>query len=55
MFCTTSETKGEVGAVVLLWFSVASFGVRVSMMFYFMCVHIMFSSVSFAEWLPFWK
>ena len=66
MFCTTSETEGEVGAVkhvvapqlfitdlskavVLLWFSVACFGVRVSMTYHFMCVHIIFSSVSVAE------
>ena len=59
MFCTTSETKGEVvhvklvqapqyfisdrsKAVVLLWFSVACFvfGVRVSVTFHLMCVHI---------------
>ena len=64
MFCTTSETEGDVGpvklvqapspryfitdrskAVVLLWFSVACFGDRVSMTFHLMCVHIIFSSV----------
>ena len=31
------------------------FGVRVSVMFHLMCVHIMFSFVSVAEWLPFWE
>ena len=52
MFCTTSETEGEVGAikhvfitgrskaVVLLWFYDACFGVRVSMTFHLLCVHI---------------
>ena len=39
-------------AVVLLWFSVAYFGVRVSVTFYLMCVHIIFSSVVVAEWPP---
>ena len=42
-------------AVVLLWFSVACFGVRVSVTLHFMCVHIIFSSVSVAEWPPFRK
>ena len=73
MFCTTSETEGEVGAVkhvkppsqefiidrskevVLLRFSFACFGVRVSATFHFMCVHIIFSSVSVAKWPPFGK
>ena len=56
MFCATSETKGNVDAVkhvsapsnysltVLLWFSVACFGVGVSatfqLIFHHMCVHI---------------
>ena len=39
----------------MLWFSVACFGVRDSVTFQFKCVHISFSSVSFAEWLPFGK
>ena len=30
------------GAVVLLWFSVARFGVRVSVVFHLACVHIVF-------------
>ena len=42
-------------AVVLLWFSVACFGVRFSVTFHFMCVHIIFSSVSVAGWPPFIK
>ena len=32
--------------VVLLWFSVARFGVGVSVTFHLTCVHIIFSSVS---------
>ena len=39
----------------MLWFSVASFGIRVSVMFCLMCVHIMFSSLWVAEWPPFGK
>ena len=35
--------------------SVSCFGVRVSVMFYFMFVHYTFSSVSVAEWPPFRK
>ena len=31
------------------------FGVRVSVTFHFMCVHITFSSVWVAEWSPFGK
>ena len=31
------------------------FGVRVSVTFHLMCVHIIFSSVSVAEWPPFGK
>ena len=31
------------------------FGCRVSVTFYLMCVHIIFSSVSVAEWPPFGK
>ena len=31
------------------------FGVRVSLMFHFMCVHYTFSSVLVAEWPPFGK
>ena len=42
-------------AVVLLWFSVACFGVGVSVTFHLMCVHIIFSSFSVAEWPPFGK
>ena len=41
--------------VVSLWFSVALFGVRVSVTFHLMCVRIIFSSVSVAEWPPFGK
>ena len=37
----------------MLWFSVACFGVRVSVTFHLMCVHIMFCSVWVAEWPPF--
>ena len=37
----------------MLWFSVAFFGVRVSLMFRLMCVHIIFSSIWGAEWPPF--
>ena len=39
----------------LLWFSAACFGVRISVTFHLMCVHIIFSSVSVAEWSPFGK
>ena len=42
-------------AVVLTWFSVACFGVRVSVMFHLMFVHYTFSSVLVAEWPPFGK
>ena len=35
--------------------SVRCFGVRVSVMFHFMCVHYTFSSVWVAEWPPFGK
>ena len=42
-------------AVVLTWFSVACFGVRVSVMFHLMFAHYTFSSVLVAEWLPFGK
>ena len=31
------------------------FGVRVSVTFHLMCVHFIFSSVSVAEWPPFWE
>ena len=68
MFCTTSETEAKVravkhvlqlhdrsNAVVMLWFSVACFGVRVSVTFHLMCVNIIFSSVSVAEWPPIGK
>ena len=40
-------------AVVLTWFSVACFDVRVSVMFHLMFVHYTFSSVLGAEWPPF--
>ena len=39
-------------AIILLWFSVTCFsvfGVRVSVTFHLMCVHIIFSSVSVAK------
>ena len=42
-------------AVVLTWFSVACFGVRVSVMFHLRFVHYTFSSVLVAEWQPFGK
>ena len=42
-------------AVVPMWFSVACFGVRVSVMLYLMFVHYTFSSVWVAEWPPFGK
>ena len=42
-------------AVVLLWFFVACFGVRVSVTFHLTCVHIIFRSVWVAEWQPFGK
>ena len=35
--------------------SVSCFGVRVSVMFHFLCVHYTFSSVWVAEWPPFGK
>ena len=41
--------------LALLWFSVTCFGVRVSVTFHLTCVHIIFSSVSVAEWPPFGK
>ena len=73
MFCTTSETEGEVvyvklvevppqefitdrsKAVVLLWISVACFGVRVSVTFHLTCVHFIFCPVWVAEWPSFRK
>ena len=42
-------------AVVLLWFSVACFGVRVLVTLHIMCAHIVFSSVWVAEWPSFEK
>ena len=42
-------------AVVLMWFSVACFGIRLSAMFHLMFVHFTFSSALFAEWPPFGK
>ena len=42
-------------AVVLTWFSVACFGVRVSVIFHLMFVHFTFTSVLVAEWPPFGK
>ena len=39
-------------AVVLLWFSVACCGVRVSVMFHLMLVHYTFSLVWVTEWPP---
>ena len=41
--------------VVLLWSSVACFGVKVSVTFHLTCVSISFSSVWVAEWPPFGK
>ena len=37
----------------MLWFSVACFGVKVSVTFHLACVHIIISSVWVAEWSPF--
>ena len=61
MYCTTSETEGEVvhvkvkaanlfitdrsKAIVLFCFAVACFGVRVSETFHLMRLHIIFSSI----------
>ena len=42
-------------AVGLTWFSVACFGVRVSVMFHLMFVHYTFTTVWVAEWPPFGK
>ena len=42
-------------AVVLLWFSVVRFGVRVSVTFHLTCVYIGFGSVWVSEWQPFGK
>ena len=39
----------------MTWFSVACFGVRVSMIFHLMFVHYTFTSVLVAEWPPFGK
>ena len=39
----------------MLWFSVARFGVRVSVSFHLTCVYLIFSSVSVAELPPFGK
>ena len=75
MFCSTSETEGEVVHVKLVeappplsnslltvsrrkfWCGslLPCFGVRVSVTFHLMCVHIIFSTVSVAEWPPFGK
>ena len=71
MFCATSKTEGEVGAVGLvwvpsnslltlqggglLWFSVACFGVRFKVTFHLTCVYIIFCSVSVSERPPFGK
>ena len=49
--CSSDRSK----AVVLLCFSVACFGDRVSVTFYLMFFHIFFSSVWVAEWPPFGK
>ena len=38
-----------------MWFSVACFGVRVSVMFHLMSVHYTLSSVWVSEWPPFLK
>ena len=39
----------------MVWFSVACFGVRVSVVFHLMFVHYTLSSVWVAEWPPFVK
>ena len=41
--------------LVLLWRSVACFGVRVTVTFHFMFIHSMISLVWMAEWSPFEK
>ena len=46
MFCTTSETEGEVGAVKHIGSLLPIIGVRASVTFHLMCVDIIFSSVS---------
>ena len=43
------------GLCFLFWFSVACFGVGVSMTFHHMCAHIIFCSSSVAELPPFGK
>ena len=45
LYCNKAVLTDRSKAVVLLWFSVTCFGVRVSMTFHLMCVHIIFSSV----------
>ena len=42
-------------AVFVLWFSVACFWCQSLVTFHLMLVHIIFSSVLVAEWLPFGK
>ena len=42
MFNTPSNSTDSSNAVVPLWFSVACLGVRASVTFHLMCVHIIF-------------
>ena len=51
----TASLVAKYRTVVLLWFSVPIFGVRVSVMSHLMCVHIISSSVWVTEWPPFGK
>ena len=55
LYHTEMALKMFLKSQVLLWFSVACFGVRVSLTFHLMCFHIIFSSVLVAEWPPFGK
>ena len=52
LYCMTKRLPAHRSKTeVLLWFSVACFGVKVSKMFH----HIIYSSVWVAEWPPFGK
>ena len=64
MYRVTDEDSISETAIWPIFFSLTSsmllkelpvFGVRVSVMFHLTCVHIIFSSVSVAEWPPFGK
>ena len=57
LICSTSLDEMKVMPIHYwpLWVSVACFGVRGSVTFHFMCVHINFSSVLVAGWPHFGK